>query len=179
MKKNEKIAVAVVAVILGALILFSSGAVGPKGDRGDKGLSGSAGPRHTTRNYFNEGLSTGHRVATTTLGAVTTESLDFRTAQTYWDVLPNVNTTITINATSTFPYVPNVGNTAKMYIRNASTTAASTITLAAQNSSVDLQYVEATGGDLVLSGLDWSELTLIRESAFVVSILVNEFTEAD
>jgi hypothetical protein len=43
---------------------------------------------------------------------------------------------------------------------------------------------EATGGDLVLSGLDWAKITLIRNSTTLnatskVTAIFDEMTEAD
>ena len=142
----------------------------------------ASGPTKTQHQFFDAGFTTGGRVATTsteTLSTYTTEIKDFQQMPVYYDWLPNRNLTITINATSTFSYVPKVGNVSTMYFRNASTTAVATITFAAENSSVDLQINEATGGDLILNGLDWAKLTFIRESANLVTILFDEFTEGD
>ena len=143
-------------------------------------VGGSAGPDHYVHENFNAGMTVGGRLATTTaLATWTTQASDFNGTPTYWDVLGNIDTTISISATSTHAYIPNIGDTAKLYLRNASSTAAATITLAAVDANTDLQFVEATGGDLVLEGLDFAELTLIRESNYLVSVLFNEFTEGD
>jgi peptidoglycan hydrolase-like protein with peptidoglycan-binding domain len=134
-------------------------------------------PKHAS---FNQGITVGGRVATTTTAATyTTAEKDFRGQQSYWDVTPNLNTTISLTSTSTFPLVPNVGDIARVIVRNASSTAGATITFAAANANVDLQFSEATGGDLVLNGLDFAELIIIRESALLTSVIFNEFTEAD
>jgi hypothetical protein len=136
------------------------------------------GDVYTHLNAHN-GITVGGRLATTTtvISAYTTTQKDFKGLPTYWDFNPGVNLTLTINATSTHGYVPNIGDVSKIYLRNASTTAGATITLAAEDSSVDLQT--ETGGDLVLNGLDWAELTLIREDTYKTTIIFDEFTEAD
>ena len=160
---------------------------GFKGDRGATGAVGMperlgavSGPDVYFHMFLNGGVTSGGRLATTSTAATyTTIQKDFNGLPTYVDWTPNVNTTITFNATSTHGYVPNVGDVAKVYLRNASSTATATITLEAQNASVDLQYAEATGGDLILNGLDWGELTFIREAANTTTIIFNEFTEAD
>lgn len=139
-----------------------------------------AGPDVQNRVFFGSGATSGGRLATTsTATTYIMASNDLNLSPTYIDWTPNVNTTISLTSTSTFPYVPKVGDTATVYIRNASSTAGSSITFAALNGNVDLQYTEATGGDLVLNGLDFASLTFIRESENLVTILFNEFTEAD
>lgn len=139
-----------------------------------------AGPDVNKHTFFNSGITVGQRVATTSTGAaVTTVFKDFQQTPSYIDWLPNINLTVTLTSTSTQALVPKVGDVARVMVRNASTTAASTITFAAANANVDLQFAEATGGDLVLNGLDWAELTFIRESDYLVTVIFNEFTEAD
>lgn len=143
-------------------------------------LGATPGPDFQKHVFFNQGVTVGGRVATTTTAATyTTSATDFKGLQTYWDVTPNVNTTISLSATSTYGLVPNTGDMARVMVRNASSTAASSITFAALNGNVDLQFAEATGGDLILNGLDWAELIIIRESPTLVSVIFNEFTEAD
>jgi len=130
--------------------------------------------------FFNSGITTGGKVATSsTATTYTTAYRDFSLTPSVILWTPNVNTTVSLSATSTFGYVPRIGDVSKVYLLNASSTAGSSITFAAADSGVDLQFTEATGGDLVLNGLDWAELTIIRQAANKVSILFNEFTEAD
>ncbi|MFA6314979.1 MAG: hypothetical protein WC648_01235 [Candidatus Paceibacterota bacterium] len=143
-------------------------------------LGAMAGPDVFYRSSFHKGLTVGGYIATTSTAATyTTNSADFAAIPTVVLWTPNVNTTVTLNATSTFYYVPDVGDVATVYLQNASSTAGATITLAAQNASVDLQFAEATGGDLVLSGLDWAKLTFIRQSTNKVTVIFDEMTEAD
>ena len=174
--------IAVVALVVGVTGLVKNGQVEivePEEKQGIQ-IGAVSGPDVGFRMFLNGGVTVGGRNATTSTAATyTTVQKDFNGLPTYLDWTPNVDTTITFNATSTHGYVPQVGDVAKVYLRNASSTAASTITLAAENGSVDLQYTEATGGDLVLNGLDWGELTFIREAANTTTIIFNEFTEAD
>lgn len=91
----------------------------------------------------------------------------------------NKNITLTLPATSTLTtIIPNAGDVRQYYFQNASTTAAATITFAA-GTGIDLQFAEATGGDLVLNGLDWAKLTFIRQADTDVTVIFDEMTEAD
>lgn len=146
----------------------------------EKTVGAQPGTEQFERNYFRAGLTEGGRVATTTTASTyTTAIADFPRSLTYYDWTPNVNTTVSISATSTRNLIPNVGDVATVYFRNASTTATATVTFAAVDAGVDIQYTEATGGDLVLNGLDWAKLTLIREAGDLVTVIFSEFTEAD
>ena len=132
--------------------------------------------------FFRGGSTNGGYFATSsTATTYTLTSADLKD-HTVINWTPNVNTTISFDATSTRALVPNVGDSMSVYFRNASSTAASSITFAAEDLGVDLQFAEATGGDLVLNGLDWEKLTFIRNSGVGVSqvtVLVDEMTEAD
>lgn len=145
------------------------------------GLAGSVtGPDVYSRMFLHAGSTAGGRLATTsTATAYKPTTKDFAGLPTVISWTPNVNTTLTLVSSSTWGYVPNVGDVANIYIRNASTTAAATITFAANDQFVDLQFTEATGGDLVLNGLDWEKVTLIRTTAATTTIILNEMTEAD
>lgn len=173
---NIKSYVALVAI----LVIAIGGYFFPVKDVVERALGAFSGPEITDRIFVRSGVTAGGRMATTsTASAYTLASTDLRLSPTYIDWTPNVNTTVSLTSTSTFPYVPQVGDTAVVYVRNASSTAGSTITFAAANANVDLQFTEATGGDLVLNGLDFASLTFIRESENLVTILFSEFTEAD
>lgn len=169
-----------VALTVAVLVIATAGLFFPKGNTVVQQVLGvAAGPDVTERWSFQSGFSSGGRVATTTTAATyTTAASDFNGTPTYLDVLPNVNTAISLSSTSTFAYVPKIGDVAKIYIRNASTTAGATITLAAKDANLDLQKNEDTA-DLAIAGLDWAELTLVRESNYLVTVLFAEFTEAD
>ena len=141
---------------------------------------GGSGQNQSFRGFFMQGATFGGNTATTSTAATyTSVAKDFRNEPTVISWLPNVNTTVTLSSTSTLAYVPNVGDVATVYLRNASTTAGATITLAAADANLDLQMAEATGGDLVLSGLDWAKLTLIHTSTYLVTVIFDEMTEAD
>ena len=141
---------------------------------------GSSGTEHSFRESFSNGASFGGISATTTsIATYTTVAKDFASLPTVISILPNLNTTITLSGTSTLGYVPNVGDTAEIYIRNASTTAAASITFAAADAGMDLQFAEATGGDLVLIGLDWEKVTLIHTSQYLITAILDEMTEGD
>lgn len=143
------------------------------------GGSGS-GQDSYARQFFREGLTQGGYAATSsTATAFTTTATEFGKQPVVIAWTPNVNTTLSISATSTFAYVPSVGDVAQVYFLNASTTAGSSITFAAAGTGTDMQFAEATGGDLVLNGLDWAKVTLIRKSLHQVTFIFDEMTEAD
>src|SRR3990167_9129317 len=167
--------VAVLVVVLG-FVFFA-----PKPNVVTEVLGSCSGQNVDSRQFLLGGLTQGGFVAATTSTAATYTLVakDFAGAPTVISWLPNVNTTVSIGATSTREFIPEVGNVAYFYLRNASTTAAATITLAAVDAGLDLQMAEATGGDLVLSGLDWAKVTLIRTGTHLVTVIFDEMTEAD
>jgi hypothetical protein len=145
-------------------------------------VGANPGPEFYSHLFAKQGVTAGGYVATTTdyvTVSYTTQAKDFASLPTVFSILPNINTTITLDASSTLAMIPVVGDATTIYVRNASTTAGATITFAAKNSSLDLQFAEATGGDLVLSGLDWAKVTFIRTAALTVTVIFDEMTEAD
>lgn len=115
--------------------------------------------------------STANATETLLVTAIDTEN--------FIDYTPNVNSTLTLPATSTMSaLIPVAGDSRDYIIRNASSTAAATLTLAA-GTGMDLQFTEATGGDLVLNGLDAGTLTMTRLTNTDILVLFNEYTEAD
>ena len=143
-------------------------------------LGAVVGPDTNFRTFFNAGYTAGGNLATSsTATTYRTDAKDFNRTPTVVQWTPNVNTTVSISGTSTFAYIPKVGDVANIYILNASTTAGSSITFAAADSGVDMQFAEATGGELVLNGLDWAKVTLIRKSLNQVTFIFDEMTEAD
>jgi hypothetical protein len=144
---------------------------------------GSAGNTYIERQFFNGSLTQGGIKATTSAANLATFTLTPKELPSGVNVIlfnNTANITLTLTATSTKGFIPNVGDVANVYFQNASTTAASTITFAADGTgNVDLQYAEATGGDLVLSGLDWAKLTFIRQTAKKITVIFDEMTEAD
>lgn len=168
------VGISLVVVVL-ALLVF------PRVTNISNPVLGGSGQDVSARQFFQGGATFGGVVAatTTTAATYTTSPRDFGGAPTVISWLPNVNTTVSLSASSTREYIPNVGNVATIYLRNASTTAAASITLAAVDAGVDLQFAEATGGDLVLNGLDWAKITLIHTSTNLVTVIFDEMTEAD
>lgn len=146
----------------------------------EQSFAGS-GSEFGSRVFFKEGATVGGTVMATSSTATTytITAADLNKAPQVISWTPNVNTTLSISASSTRAYVPNVGDTAEVYFRNASSTAAASITFAAADAGVDMQFTEATGGDLVLIGLDWAKVTLIRTSTHLVTVIFDEMTEAD
>lgn len=146
---------------------------------GTVATGGQSGQNQSSRQFFDGGLTQGGSLlaTTTTAATYTTVAKDFSGLPTVWSVTPNVNTTISLSSTSTFGYVPNVGDTAQIYLLNASTSKSASITFAAVNANQDLQ--KAVGGNLVLVGLDWEKVTLIRTSKYNVTFILDEMNEAD
>ena len=161
------------AVIVAVVVASSSSAV-------KETLGATAGTTHSFHESFQKGLTIGGLNSTTTSASTyTTVARDFNGTPTVWSILPNLPITISLSGTSTLGYVPNVGDVAEVYIRNASTTAAAAIVFAAADSGADLQFAEATGGDLTVLGLDWEKLTIIHTSQNLVTFILDEMTEAD
>jgi len=124
----------------------------------------------------------GSRYATTSTAAaytLTNTEMTNRANDVYYiDWTPNVNTTLTTQASSSMTWLgSNVGDSREFWFRNASTTAAASITFAA-GTGVDLQKNEDTA-DLALLGLDLMKLTFIRMNSSDVYLALTEFTEAD
>jgi len=143
-------------------------------------LGSAAGNTFEQRMFANQGATQGGALATSsTASTYTLTAKDLKKTPSVVLWTPNVSTTISITATSTYDYVPKIGDVATVYMRNASSTAASTITLAAANTQVDLQKGNYTGADLVIDGLDWEKLTFIRKSALTVTVFAESMTEGD
>jgi hypothetical protein len=145
-------------------------------------FGGFQSPENYVHQYFYAGLTRGGNYATTsavTMSAYTTRAADFAGLPTTIQWTNNLNVTVTLSSTSTLGYIPKIGDTVDVYFLNASSTAGATITFAAADANLDLQFAEATGGDLVLNGLDWAKLTFIRTSAYKVAVIFDEMTEAD
>ena len=175
MNKTLGTVLVVILVIATAGAYFYPGATPVK-----ESLGAVPGPDVNNHMYLNVGSTNGGYMATTSAVATyTTLPKDFQGTPTVVSWTPNLNTTVSVSATSTFDYVPKVGDATTVYFRNASSTAGSSVTFAAKDSGVDLQFAEATGGDLVLNGLDWAKITIIRTSTYLVTVIFDEMTEAD
>ena len=141
-----------------------------------------SGPDIDPHLFINNGATFGGYTATTTgagITAYTTSAADLRGLPVVVSWMPSANQTVTLASTTFLGYVPKIGDVSTFYLRNASTTAAATITFAALNANVDLQFAEATGGDLVLNGLDWAKFTVIHTSDNLITVIFDEMTEAD
>lgn len=117
--------------------------------------------------------------STTTPASMTLAYADFDT-ENFIDMTPTIgNITITLPATSTMSeMIPKTGDMREIILRNATTTAATTITIAA-GTGIDLQLLETTGADLVLEGLDVATLQFIRKADTDILVLWKEYIEAD
>jgi hypothetical protein len=185
MSNTQKVIVGAIAVIFLAIVstLLTTSYVNEK----IAGVYKSVAPQNygaavspNTHSFFNAGSTDGGVVAQTIAAAtLTTSAATFNGTPTVWAILPNINTTISLSSTSTFAYVPKVGDVANIYVRNASSTTASTITFAAVDANLDLQRAEATGSDLVLNGTDWAKMTFIRTSSGLVTAIFDEMIHAD
>lgn len=144
---------------------------------------GGVGQDDSAHKYFlSQATIGGVTVATTSTATTYTLTAAELQDRSVINWLPNVNTTLSIGATSTYGMIPRVGDRATIYLRNASTTVASTITLAGVNSNTDMQIGEYTGGDMVIEGLNYAELTFVRlntNSDNSVAVIVNEFKPGD
>lgn len=184
MQNKLTVAGVIVAIALSAVGLFTgdTNIVNPTEVR--EVVGASAGPDFSFRSFFKEDITEGGYYATSSSKATyTLTEAELRNKNVIkWT--PNRDVTLSIGATSTYALIPNVGDSFTTYLRNGSSTAAATITLAALNTDVDLQFAEATGGDLVLAGLDWAKVTFIKNSNTLtdnskVTVIFDEMTEAD
>ena len=145
-------------------------------------LGAAAGPDHYFHNRFISNYSVGgQNYATSSIGAaytLTTLELpaDRETGYISWTV--NIeNITLTTMASSSAPLADlKIGESYSTYLYSATSTAASTITLAA-GTGVDLQEDEA--GSVVVNGLELSKLTFLKKADTDVILLVEPYQVAD
>jgi len=137
-------------------------------------VGGSAGPTVYDHNFFLAGLTSGGTVATTSglIATYTTSEKDFAQTPSYIVWTPNLALTVSVTATSTFPYVPNVGDVASVVIKNATTTAGS-ITFA-EGSGLTIKHSEDDAGDAI-AFTDVSRVTFIRTSSLTVTMMLEAF----
>lgn len=181
MSNKLTVAGVVLALALGVVGLFTGNVTNPVVERTIERVGGS-GQNDSFHKFFGAGATHGGVMATTSSKSTfTLTAADLRDHSVIlWT--PNLDLTLSLGATSTYEMVPNVGDSVSVYLLNASSTAASAITFAAADSSSDLQFSESTGGDLVLNGLDWEKITIIRKATTgvaQVAFLLDEMTEAD
>ena len=179
MSNKLTVAGVVLALVLGVVGLFTGNVTNPVVERTIEKVGGQTDSFHK---FFSSGATVGGAMATSSTKATyTLTAADLRDKSVIlWT--PNVDLTLSLGATSTYEMVPNVGDSVSVYFLNASSTAASAITFVAADSSSDLQFSEGTGGDLVLNGLDWEKITIVRKATTgvaQVAFLLDEMTEAD
>lgn len=145
-------------------------------------LGAQSGPDHYQKQYFHDSYQAGgerHATSSTAATYTLTASDGFDGEHYFVDWTPNVNVTLTTMASSSMPWLgKSAGSRETMLLRNASTTAAATITMAA-GTGIDIQHGDATGDDLVIDGLDMAELEFIRKSNTDVIMLMRKYTEGD
>jgi len=175
-----------ILVWIGVGVLLVAGLIFPRGNpvvqQAVDTVVGGTGQNWSFHQFFDQGLTMGGVMSTTTgnnITAYTTQAKDFAQLPTVIKWMPTANQTISLSATSTLALVPKVGDTANIYFQNASTTAAAAIIFAAASTNSDLQFAEASGGDLTLVGLDWMKITIIHKSTYDVVFILDEMTEAD
>jgi len=138
-------------------------------------VGGASGPVNYDHNFFLAGLTSGGYVATSsTASTYTTSEKDFAQTPSVISWLVNVPTTVTITATSTFPYVPNVGDVASVLIYNAtSTTGALTFDA---GSGLTLKKSEDDNA-IAIAHTAWGRLTFIRTAALTVTAILENTVE--
>lgn len=154
----------------------------PGQDNGEN-FGAVSGPDHYERQNFHNSIVVGGNVVSTSsnIAAITMSGTELNEDVRTFLWTANLNTTITLPRDITangLLGLQEVGDSRTILIKNASSTAASTITIAA-GAGMDLQYDEDSA-DLAILGLDWAELTFLRtNSTGSTTVFMTEFTEAD
>jgi hypothetical protein len=182
MKKENSLFVYILvslALFIGVLALFKPVTV-QYTDNGQPVVSvgGQSGQEQFSRQYFHSGFQYGcERYATSSTAATfTLTAKEITGDRCFLDWTPNVNTTLTLMATSTMTWLgKNAGDTREFLMRNASSTAAATFTLA-EGTGSDFQKNEDTA-DLAINGLDTVILKFVRKADSDVMIFIDEYTE--
>jgi len=137
-------------------------------------VGASAGPTVYDHQYFLAGITTGGTVATTSglIGTYSTLEADFARTPSIISWTPNKLLTVSLNATSTFPYVPNVGDVAQVLVYNATTTAGAggTITWDAGDGLTLLKSED--DGAVTTAKAVFAKFTFIRTSAWLVTAIL-------
>lgn len=126
-----------------------------------------------------EGFTAGAgALATSTTGTATTLSQADLLADNLFVVTWNTSSgTYTLPASSTWTtLIPNAGDVREWIFHNATTTAATTMTIAA-GTGIDL--VAVTTADDVIDGTEYSQMTCVRQPDTDVTCIVNELLHAD
>lgn len=134
-------------------------------------LGANPGPEFLNHLEFKQGYTKGGNLVATTsaVAAYTLAANEWRKETSYVSWTPNVNLTLTTMASTSAPLVGlRRGESFEILLYNASTTAASTITIAA-GAGVDLQ--ESEGGTVILNGLEFAKLTFTKKNDHDVALI--------
>lgn len=174
---NKLIVSGVVVAVIFSVAAFFSGATERIVERVEVG--GAAGPDHYNHQYFKQSYTRGGTdIATTsTASTYTLTNAELRDDVNYISWTPNINTTLTTQASTSAPFVGlQTGETRELILYNASTTAAATITFAA-GTGVDLQ--EDEGGSVIVNGLEAARITYFKKADSDIGFVVEPFQVGD
>lgn len=146
---------------------------------GDVDFGGASGPKKNFRQYFYAGYQSGGDTfaSSTTNSTETLVTADINKDVSYISYTANINTTLTTMASTSMSFIGKRTGDKRVYdFYSATTTAATTITIAA-GTGVDLQ--EDEGGTVVINGLESARLTFIRKADSDVSLIVEVFQVGD
>lgn len=154
-------------------------------------LGGSAGPLHTEKQEFVGGVVYGNNIATSSRGSITLTAGDFRDWVEADVVILSTEgaegtRTLTLTASSSVPDVlPNVGDSSKTCIYNATTSATTFITFAA-GTGIDFEVASSSAtalGSLRIGANSFGCFTFVRENVtattFDIAALYTAFEDAD
>lgn len=167
----------VLALVLGVFGLFSGDVVTNPVQVIKETVGGVSSD--DSHKFFKDGVTVGGNVLATTTGvtltAYTLSAVEMG-AETI-NINPSVDLTLSLSATNSAQFIPNIGDEYTFTIKNASTTAASSLTLDNVDASVGIALAEATGADLVLAGGNWAKVTLKRlaNTGVIMEVFVSEF----
>lgn len=137
-----------------------------------------SGQEQYSRQTFKAGFQNGCELYATssTAATFTLTAKEITGDRCFINWTPNVNTTLTMMSTTTMDWLGNVpGDSREFILRNASTTAAASITIA-EGTGSDFQKNEDVA-DLAVVGLDTMILKFVRKADSDVMIFISEFTE--
>jgi len=173
MNLNTSIAVVLAAVALAIGVAMSGGDTYVTSEgQGGIGVPGVAlYPQSVTT--FTEGGGVFTHATSGTAYTLPATAID---TENYVAITPTGgNLTVTLPATSSFPGIPNAGDTREIWIENAAT-AATTTTIAA-GTGMDLQ--EPDGQNVVIGQNNYARLSCVRMSSTDVTCVVDEVIPAD
>jgi hypothetical protein len=126
-------------------------------------------------------LSSPGVLSTTTMGTATTLKEADLLYNEYWNVVLNAasNHTFTLPASSTLTtFIPNAGDRRVIYVKLASTTAASTTaSIFATGAGIDIEAASSTGAKVFARNT--AKLEFIRDVSTDITLIVTSFMDAD